>query len=214
MPFRHQLTKVQFKFKRAYDTDSDANGSLDALDANTTVELVDAKLYNIKTKGTLTATYDSTTVATATAWSDTAYSATPIVYDVTLNTANPESGSEIVLTDTPSVVDSTDIFLMVPQPMVAPTFSTTPNIVANLSNDPQYLLVTWKVTTGGVETVNTKALYLDECVTAEGGSTQANIDWAKNNFVTYNIAIGPKPIWFTATVTGWDGEQNAYFDVQ
>lgn len=207
--FKHQLAKVQFKFKKAAD-----------VDANTTINLVDAKLYNIQTTGTLTATYAQNASpavnalgTTTTAWSNQAIAGTPVVYDVFLNGSNPESGSEIELTTTASTVADGDIFLMVPQTMIAPAFSTTPNIPANLSSDAQYLLVTWEVITDGVTTTNTKALYLDQCVTAENGDTQANIDWAKNNFVTYTITIGPKPIWFTGTVSAWDAEQNGYFDV-
>lgn len=206
--FKHQLAKVQFKFKT------------DNSDANTTVELVDAELYNIKTEGTLTATYARNASpavnalgTTTTEWSGQAIASTPITYEVFLNGSDPESGSEIELTTTANTVANSDIFLMVPQAMIAPSFSTTPNIPGNLSNKPQYLLVTWKVTTGGVSTTNTQALYLDECVTTDGGTTQANIDWAKNSFVTYTITIGPKPIYFTATVENWGSEQSGYFNV-
>ena len=208
LTFRHQLAKVQFKFK----TDNN--------DANTEVKLVDAKLYNIQTTGTLTATYAApatpavnTPGTTTTAWSAQAIASTPVVYDVTLNGDDPESGTEVTLTTTASTVADGDIFLMVPQTMIAPTFSATPNTPANLSSDAQYLLVTWDVISGGVTTTNTQALYLDQCTTTDGGDTQANIDWAKNTFVTYTITIGPKPIYFTASVVAWDTEQNGYFNV-
>lgn len=208
LTFRHQLAKVQFKFK----TDNN--------DANTEVKLVDAKLYNIQTTGTLTATYEApgtpavnTPGTTTTTWSAQAIAGTPVVYDVTLNGSNPESGSEIALTTTASTVANGDIFLMVPQTMIAPAFSATPNTPANLSSNAQYLLVTWQVITGGVTTTNTQALYLDQCTTTDGGDTQANIDWAKNTFVTYTITIGPKPIYFTATVVDWATEQNGYFNI-
>ena len=197
--FKHQLAKIQFKFKKASDVDS-----------NTTIKLVDAKLKNIQTTGTLTATYAQNASpavnalgTTTTTWSAQAIASTPITYDVFVNGSNPESGSEITLTTTASTVANSDIFLMVPQTMLAKSNASA-----------QYLEVTWQVITDGVTTTNTKKLYLDECVTTEGGSTQANIDWAKNNFVTYTITIGPKPIWFTGTVTPWDAEQNGYFDVQ
>ena len=210
LTFKHQLAKVQFKFK----TDT-------GIDAGTTINLVDAKLYNIQTTGTLTATYAQAGTpavnalgTTTTTWSNQAIASTPIVYDVTLNGSNPESSSKIPLSTTASTVANTDIFLMVPQTMIAPTFSSATEIPANLSSDAQYLLVTWEVTTGGVTTTNVKALYLDQCTTTDGGSTQANIDWAKNNFITYTVTIGPKPIYFTATVTAWDAEQNGYFNVQ
>ena len=208
LTFKHQLAKVQFKFK----TDNN--------DANTVVKLVDAKLHNIQTTGTLTATYAqagtpavNTPGTTTTTWSAQAIASTPVVYDVTLNGNDPESGSEITLETTASTVADGDIFLMVPQTMIAPTFSATPNTPANLSSNAQYLLVTWQVITDGVTTTNTQALYLDQCTTTDGGDTQANIDWAKNNFVTYTVTIGPKPIWFTAEVVAWDAEQSGYFNV-
>lgn len=196
--FKHQLAKIQFKFKKASD-----------VDANTTIKLVDAKLNNIQTEGNLTATYTPQTSpavnvigTTTTTWSDQAIAGTPIVYDVFVNGSNPESGSEIALTTTASTVANGDIFLMVPQTMIAKD-----------GTNPQYIEVTWQVITDGVTTTNTKKLYLDECVTAEGGDTQANIDWAKNNFVTYTITIGPKPIWFTGTVTQWDSEKTGWYDI-
>ena len=44
--------------------------------------------------------------------------------------------------------------------------------------------------------------------------TLANIDWNKNNFVTYVITVGPQPILFTATAVEWDPEQIGYYNVQ
>ena len=207
--FKHQLTKVQFKFKT------------DCSDANTEVKLVDAKLYNVQTKGTLSATYAQNASpavnalgTTTTTWGSQAIAATPVVYDVTVNNSNPESSNKITLTTTASTVHQNDVFMMVPQNMIAPAFSATPNVPANLSSKAQYILVTWDVVTDGVTTTNTRALYLDQCTTTDGGDTQANIDWAKNQFVTYTITIGPKPIWFTGTVEAWADEQNGYFNVQ
>ena len=214
LTFKHQLAKVQFKFMT------------DNSDANTTVKLVDAELHNIQTTGTLTATYAQNTTpavnalgTTTTTWSNQAIASTPVVYDVTFNGSNPESGSELTLTTNLQPANAltenpeTDVFLMVPQTMIAPSFRTAPNIPENLSNAAQYLLVTWTVTTGGVTTTNTQALYLDQCVTTDGGDEQANIDWVKNCFVTYTIIIGPKPIRFTATVDNWSAEQTGYFNV-
>ena len=125
--FNHQLAKVQFKFK----TDNE--------DANTEVKLVDAKLYNIQTVGTLTATYAQNASpavnalgTTTTTWSAQAIAGTPVVYDVTFNGNNPEEGHEITLTTTaqPAAAGTenprADLFMMVPQAMIAPTFSATP----------------------------------------------------------------------------------------
>lgn len=71
----------------------------------------------------------------------------------------------------------------------------------------------WDVVTDGVTTHNQKDLYLDECVTTDGVSTQANIDWVKNYSVVYTITIGPKPIRFTATVDPWAEAKNGYYSV-
>ena len=241
MPFKHMLTKVQFKFKAASDV------------ANTTViELVDAKLENVKTTGTLNATYTKNASpavnalgTTAYAWASVAKESTPKVYDITvsnstLHSANPESSSVVVLSTTETTVEDADIFLMIPQNMVA----------SSDASNAQKLVVTWKVkiydsaetatanagTTVGSNglvsvTQNVKTLYLDECVKSDEPmydddndpttdevanpdyTAQANIDWARNAFVTYTITIGPKPIWFTATVDEWDAEQNGYFNV-
>ena len=105
-----------------------------------------------------------------------------------------------------------DIFLMVPQDMVDKTDANA-----------QYLEVTWEVTTGSgasaVTTRNSQKLYFKNDLKngdnpSATGYAAADIDWAKNNFITYTITIGPKPIYFTATVENWDAEQNGYFNVQ
>lgn len=205
--FKHQLTKVQFKFKTVAD-----------LAETTVIELMDADLTGIMNTGTLTATYAHNASpavnalgTTTTAWSSVSGSAS---YDLTLNNVNPEDAAPIVLTSTASTVHNNDIFLMVPQTMAAST---------------QKLVIKWKVKvydtaanatandgTGLLsETVNTKtlSLYSDLVKSDTDDTTVAAINWAKNNFITYNITIGPKPIWFTATVTGWDTEQNGYMNV-
>lgn len=199
--FKHQLTKVQFKFKK-----------VTGLGATTVIELVDAELAGIKNAGTLTATYAPGTKETTTSWGSTPTGSAS--YEVTVNTANPESASPIVLTETASTVNDADIFLMVPQDMAAST---------------QLLNLTWKVkvydtdahaTANGAdgllsETVNTKALsFYSDLVTSETNDTSVSaINWAKNSFITYTVTIGPKPIYFTATVENWAAEQNGYFSV-
>lgn len=212
LPFRHMLTKIQFKFKKAT-----------GLGATTVIELVDAELANIRNAGTLTATYAQNASpavnalgTTTTTWSSVAGTAG---YEVTLNGADPESGSAIVLTETVNTVAPADIFLMVPQ-----------TIVTKTGENPQRITVTWKVkvydteghatTNDGTgllsETTNSKTLYFyDDLVTSDTNDTPVGvIQWNKNNFITYTITIGPKPILFTATVTDWDAEQNGYFNVQ
>ena len=209
LPFKHMLTKVQFKFKKAT-----------GLGETTVIELVDADLAAIKNTGTLTATFTQNATPAVNALGTTDYEWNPVsgsaAYEVTVNTADPETGSEIVLTESLTAVDSTDIFLMVPQDMEAST---------------QKLTVKWNVkvydtaahaTANGADgllssTPNTADLYFYSDLKASDAMDAADapaIDWGRNNFITYNITIGPRPIWFTATVTEWDPEQNGYFNAQ
>lgn len=190
LTFRHMLTKVQFKFK----TDLS-----DAELANTKVYLTDAKLINIKTTGTLSATY--ATGATTTTWSDVQ---TPAGYEVFVNgnDVTEAEANRVDLNRTATTVANSEVFLMVPQTMIAQS-----------GTNPQIIRVNWDVVTDGVTTHNQKDLYLDECVTTDGGSTQANIDWVKNYSVVYTITIGPKPIRFTATVDPWAEAKNGYYSV-
>ena len=208
LTFRHQLAKIRVIFK------TDLNPTADPC---TKVVLTDAKINNIRTTGTLSTTYASGT--TTTDWGTTpAIESTPKVFEVLLS--GNDIDNEVLTTSAVGGADA-DLFLMIPQTMVSGT-------------NAQNITVTWDVktfntadnatakgrtaTTVGSNgllsiTHNTATLYLDECVTTDGGSTQANIDWAKNNFVTYTITIGPKPIRFTASVTAWDDEVNGYFNV-
>ena len=213
--FRHMLTKVQFKFRKS-----------SGLDDQTVVELVDAELSGIKNSGTLSATYAQNTSpavnapgATTTEWGGQTGSAT---YEITVNQADPETGSAIVLTESVTAVHNRDIFLMVPQDMAAST---------------QAITVTWKVKsynsaanatanngTGLLsETTNTKTLYFssdlvmdtyDHDNDPETPPIPYSKNWVKNNAITYTITIGPTPIYFTGTVTNWLGEQNGYFSAQ
>lgn len=201
--FKHQLAKIKVVFKT------------DNSDDCTAVVLTDATINNIKTTGTLSTTYNAG--ATTTSWGSVT---TPANFEVLLGGA--DINNEVLTTAVVGGAD-TDLFLMIPQDMVAQT-----------GTNPQYIEVKWAVKTFDTAankgsngktaatvgsdgllsiTQNSAKLYLDECVTEDGGSTQANIDWAKNNFVTYTITIGPKPIRFTASVTAWDSVVNGYFNV-
>gem|GEM_PF-442337 len=204
LTFRHQLAKIKVVFKT------------DNTDDCTAVVLTDAKVRNINTTGTLSTTYSAG--ATTTSWGSVA---TPANFEVLLSGA--DINNEVLKTSVVGGADL-DLFLMIPQTMVAKD-----------GTNPQNILVEWDVKTfdtaahktsnGATATApssdngllsithNTAVLYLDECVTTDGGSTQADIDWEKNNFVTYTITIGPKPIRFTAKVTAWDSEVNGYFNV-
>lgn len=203
--FRHMLTRVQFKFKTTQDV----------LDNGTTVTLTDVKLYNALTKGTLTSSFDGTD--TDTEWSDqNTPSASP--YEVFVN-GSDISDFALSATAAPATNNAADIFLMVPQSMITPAFADgQPHTTAHLNNAPQYLVVEWDVTTGGVTTHNTKTLYFDtdlkttDNITAPAAAL--DLDWAKNASITYTLTIGPKPILFTATVENWATETYGYFNVQ
>lgn len=180
LTFRHQLTKVQVKFKT---TTAIVN------DTNTDITVTGATFNKINNTGTLTASYNGT--ATSTVWS--AVSGTES-YDI----AHPAGA----LTATASTVAAADVFLMVPQTMLV-----------NSNANAQYIEVSWNTTTNGVSVPNTKKIYLDDCVTEDGGSTAANIDWVKNNFVTYIITIAPEQIYFTGVAEGWAGETIGYYNI-
>ena len=98
------------------------------------------------------------------------------------------------LSTTASSVADADLFLMVPQVL-----------------DAQVLHVEWTVTMGDVVTKNAANLVLKNCKDA---SENAIDEWKKNNFITYTISIGLKPIWFTAEVGAWDDETVGTFDVE
>ncbi len=203
--FKHQLTKVVVKFKT------------DVTDTKTVVKITNAQFKKINNTGTLTVKLNNTT--TTTEWS-------PVSGDATYSIFLPNNG---VLTTTaePATVDNATnddvIFLMVPQTMLA-----------NDQADAQYIDIAWDVksfdtadnasnhpdeTTIGANglqsiTSNTKKIYLDDCMTSDGGSTLANIDWDKNMNVVYTITVGPKPIWFTGDVATWASVTNGYYNVQ
>ena len=197
--FHHMLTKVQFKFKTNLTTTELAT---------TKVYLTDAKLIDIRTARTLGATYSDGT--TTTTWADgtdaVAKADTPADYEIFVNGKDVTDAvaNRVDLTGTPTTPAVAEVFLMVPQTMVAKT-----------GTDPQVLHVEWDVVTDGVTTHNTKDLYFySDLVTSDTDDTSvAAINWAKNNFITYTVTIGPKPIRFTADVATWDVETNGYFNV-
>ena len=109
--------------------------------------------------------------------------------EATFEVAFPET-----LSTTASAIDDADLFLMVPQDL-----------------DAQVLHVEWTVTMGDVVTKNAANLVLKNCKDADGAAISK---WQKNNFITYTISIGLKPIWFTAEVGAWDDETVGTFDVE
>lgn len=203
LTFRHALCRVQFKFVKAQDVEGDLN-----------IKILDAKLKNVHSKGTLTATYAQRTPSpghglpgtTSLAWSG---QNTLADYEITLNGVDPDpdatpSAVEVELGYTQTVANS-DVFLMIPDEVRA---STNPV-------NAQQLWFQWNVN-GGEAT--TTALWLCDCVKALGSPTLADIDWEANSFVTYTIVIRAKPIEFSdvaVTISSWDSEPevNGYYPI-
>lgn len=189
LTFHHTLCRVQLKFVKAQDVDEDLH-----------IKILDAKLKNVRTKGTLTATYDqgSTTLT----WSG---QNTLADYDITLNGVDPDpEASRKVELDYTQTVAASDVFLMVPD-----------EVRASNESDPQKLCFQWQVEDG--EPTETE-LCLSDCVKTLGNPTPADIDWEANSFVTYTIVIRAKPIEFSdvaVTITSWDAEPevNGYYPI-
>ena len=167
LTFRHMLTKVVFQFKK---TDVDA-----------VITVTGASLSGVKNTGTLTTSYNGTDFSTSWGSQSGTQGYTVAVPATALTTTAATSGS---------VAD--DVFLMVPQNIVAGT---------------QTLTITWTVKSGAdAEITNTATVDLNDIKT----SADAHIDWVKNSQVTYTITIGPKPIYFTGSVEGWTATEGAY----
>ena len=201
LTFRHTLCRVQFKFVKAQDVDEDLH-----------IKILDAKLKNVHTTGTLTASYAQHTPSpgyglqgtTTLTWSGVG---TLADYEITLNGVDPNpdatpSAVEVELGYTQTVATS-DVFLMVPDGI-------------RESSDPiaaQQLWFQWNVNDG--ETTTT-ALWLDDCVKAIGNPTPADIDWEANSFVTYTIVIRAKPIEFSdvaVTISPWGADVDGYYPI-
>ena len=214
LPFKHMLTKVQFKFKKVQN-----------LGETTVIELVDAELSGINNAGTLNATYAQNASPAVNALGTTSYNWASVTgnatYEVTLNQVDPESGSGIVLTESASTVHNNDIFLMVPQTIAAATqkLTVTWNVkVFDTAENASSHATETTVGNNGLLSItpNTKELsFYSDLKTSDTDDTAVSaIQWNRNSFITYTITIGPKPIWFTATVDNWATEQNGYFNAQ
>lgn len=202
LTFRHTLCRVQFKFVKAQDVDEDLH-----------IKILDAKVKNVHTKGTLTATFAQHTPSPAHGVSGTTTLTwsgqnTLADYDITLNGVDPDpeatpSAVEVELGYTQTVAAS-DVFLMVPD-------EVRPGSGVN----PQQLWFQWNVDDGEATTTE---LLLSDCVRTLGNPTPADIDWEANSFVTYTIVIRAKPIEFSdvaVTITSWDAEPevNGYYPI-
>lgn len=195
LKFRHQLAKIQVKFKTIPDI---------VKDLTTDIKVDSAKFGNINNTGTLTSSYVPANDSTSTVWSAVSGTA---AYDIAVPAANLDS----LAANSGKKAD--DIFLLVPQQMTAPVRDTNPTKDVLSDTGAQFIDIWWTVTTNGVATHNTKRVYLDECKTTDGGNVDADIDWEKNNFVTYIITIAPNQILFTGTANNWDDEAFGYYRV-
>ena len=197
LTFRHTLCRVQFKFVKAQDASDDLH-----------IKILDAKLNNVNTTGTLTATYaqpqppltpaPGVAGTTTLAWSGVG---TPANYEITINGVDPvPTATEVEIGHSPTVAPS-DVFLMVPDE------------VRDSGPSRQQLSLQWKVND---EEPTTTTLYLSDCLQAIGSPNHADIHWDANSFVTYTIVLGATPIVFgNVTITPWNAEPevNGYYPI-
>ena len=181
--FKHTLTKVRFYFKT------------DNTDANTTITLTNAQLKDVYKTNVLTTSYSNTgSTANGGTFSYNWGTATAAAdFDITISGDTPSTTNR-VLSTSETACTAADTFLMVPQ---------------TIADNSQKLTVTWTVSTAGVVTTNTKTIDLYDIL----DSSEGHITWEKNNQIAYTIIIGPKPIYFTAAVTGWDSETTGSISV-
>lgn len=160
--FRHQLAKVQFLVK------TNVEGT------DTKVTLNSLTIKQVKTTGTLTPTYGT---EFSTAWSGQADAKNFTVYS-----------SDMPLSTTAVIKDTTHTYLMVPQTL----------------GDDVVATVVYTYQTGSDEAVtNTVDVTLN---TIE--ASDAITSWKKNNYIVYTFTIGLQPIKFAATVSAWDAEED------
>ena len=194
LKFRHQLTKVQVKFRTTQPICDDTL---------TTIKVDSAYFYHIKNAGKLNASYVDANDSTATVWSAQAG-------DAKYTVAVPADTLTVTAANSGMVKD--DIFLLVPQGMTAPTRDANEKVTDDSA--AQYIHIYWTVTTDGIATSNNAKVYLDECKIADNSDTNADIDWEKNHSVIYIITIAPNQILFTGSAYEWDPtEQTGYYRV-
>lgn len=201
LSFHHMLTRVQFKFVRSADVDE-----------GTTIQLMEAKIKNIYKTGTLTVKYeqrDNPDLArpgtTTFAWSS---QGTASDFDITVGGVDPVDGtpgSYVTLVTSTETSARSDIFLMVPQTMLT-----------SAAAYHQDLYLKWSVTNGSGTTYHQVTLLLDECHPSVGDPDFAEMDWAPNQFVTYTILIGAKPIQFDEVevkIEPWSEDVTGYYPI-
>lgn len=162
----------------------------DNTDANTTITLTNAQLNGVYKTNTLTTSYAAgATANNGTFAYDWGTAEDAENFDVKINGATP-SATNVALSTTATTCTDADAFLMVPQTIAA---------------NAQKITLTWTVETAGVTTTNTKTIDLLDVK----DSSNAAIQWEKNKQVSYTFIIGPKPIYFTASVDDWTAAEVA-----
>lgn len=156
-------------------------------DIDAVVTVTGASLSGIQNSGTLTTAYSVSETGNIThTWGSQSGTKSYTI-------AVPSSA--LTTTAAASGVAADDVFLMVPQTIAA---------------DTQKLTITWTVKSGtDAEITNTKTIDLNDIKT----SGDVHINWDKNSQVRYTITIGPKPIYFTATVADWGTELNGVYEI-
>lgn len=207
--FHHMLTLVRVCFVKSRDVAADY-----------AIRILDAKLENINTTATLTATYAPPAVpgvnvagTTSFAWS---LWNNPRDYQITFGGVNPEYNSGTGTATNPvtlgysQVVNKEDFFLLIPQTI----WNNDPG-----NAYPQKIHFWWD-TPGGAATEGTVFLY--DSVKLIGSEERADISWEPGSFVTYTVVIRTAPIVFgldtnydlDVTIEPWPTEDvNGYIQI-
>lgn len=200
LTFHHMLTKVKFVFQTSNS------------DANTTITINSATLKNVKKEATLTPgqTFAAHSWGTPSEMGNYAVTINGTATNVNLTNASDDSDADLLTSTSynPMTVDDADIFLMVPQPMVAKGVAPA----EPKSTNPQYLEIVWTITpTTGAAIQNTSTIYLND-IDIKVGSDTENL-WVANKSVVYTITVGLHPIKFTGSVEAWDADTNGAINV-
>ena len=176
LSFHHMLTLVQVKFVKSRDVDEDV-----------VIELLDARLDNINTEGTLELAYTPPVSPGPGVEGTTGFNwinvDTPRSYEITIGGVNPEYNSGTgVATNTIELgytqnLDSRDAFLMIPQYLWTYGHAS-----------PQRIHFWWRADGGEVQ--ETEDTYLSESKMAIGSDESSGItEWRINQMVTYTVVI-------------------------
>lgn len=199
--FHHMLTLVQVKFVKSRDVQE-----------STVIELLDARLDNINTEGTLTLAYTPPVSPGPGVEGTTDFHwinvDTPESYEITVRGVNPEYNSGTGVATSPvelgytQLVETSDIFLMIPQYLWADGQSV----------NRQCIHFWWRSEGGAVQETRT---YLSDSKRAIGSDDSSGItSWGINQMVTYTVVIRTSALDFgtnedpkvTVDIAPWPGE--------